>query len=334
MKNDQVLVSIIVPIYNVGQYLEKCILSIVNQTHSLLQILLIDDGSTDESSKICDDFAQKDPRIQVLHKANAGVSCAKNDGLKMATGAYVCFIDGDDWVEPNYVEYLLNLVIKYAAEIGYSRNYFSNYAEKQIKCDNIFFESGEDAAVNILCYKINIGVWNKIFSLDFLKRNNIYFNPKQFMGEGFYFNVLAFLQATKVAVGLRRIYYYRRDNEKSATTKFSEQKWINALESLQDIKQYLLSISASERIKRAWLFANWRTNSDALDLIILSKNTKKCSELFSRTKKLVKHDALTSFKTETSKKERIRSLCFKINIHIIPLIMTWRKIIFKVRVKN
>jgi len=102
------LVSIIVPVYNVEDYLEQCIDSIVNQTYSKLEIILINDGSCDNSSLICEDFAKKDPRIKYISKINQGVSIARNEGLAVSTGKFVTFIDADDYVEPNYIEKLLN----------------------------------------------------------------------------------------------------------------------------------------------------------------------------------------------------------------------------------
>lgn len=101
------IVSIIVPIYNVGQYLPKCIESIINQTYADLDIILVDDGSTDESSQICDDYRKKDSRIIVIHKQNEGLVKARKTGLENASGRYICYVDGDDWIEPDMIECLL-----------------------------------------------------------------------------------------------------------------------------------------------------------------------------------------------------------------------------------
>ena len=98
------LISVILPVYNVQQYLEKCIESVVNQTYKNLEIILIDDGSTDMSGKICDEFAEKDGRIKVIHSKNGGVSAARNIGLDIATGEYIGFVDSDDWIESQMYE--------------------------------------------------------------------------------------------------------------------------------------------------------------------------------------------------------------------------------------
>lgn len=99
-------VSIIVPVYNVELYIRKCLDSVINQTHTNLEILLVDDGSTDNSGQICDEYATKDNRIKVVHKANGGLSSARNAGLKICTGDYIGFVDSDDWIEPDMYEVL------------------------------------------------------------------------------------------------------------------------------------------------------------------------------------------------------------------------------------
>lgn len=102
----QKLISVIVPIYNVGDYLEQCIHSICNQTYENLEIILVDDGSTDRSGEICDEYARRDERVKVIHKENGGASDARNAGIVAATGDYISFIDGDDWIDKNMYEVL------------------------------------------------------------------------------------------------------------------------------------------------------------------------------------------------------------------------------------
>lgn len=105
-------VSVIVPIYNIKQYLPRCIDSIRNQTMEDIEIILIDDGSTDGCSELCDQYSSIDPRIRVLHKENEGLSAARNDGIQMARADYIMFVDGDDWVEPEFCE------LPYRAAVG------------------------------------------------------------------------------------------------------------------------------------------------------------------------------------------------------------------------
>ena len=114
---DRTQISVIVPIYNVAEYLEKCIESILKQTYKNLQIILVDDGSTDGSSKICDDYAKIDSRIEVIHKTNGGLVSARKAGIQMATGDYVGYVDGDDWIEPDMYEQMLDCMITNSVDI-------------------------------------------------------------------------------------------------------------------------------------------------------------------------------------------------------------------------
>ena len=112
------LVSLIIPVYKVEAYLERCVRSVLAQTYQNLEIILVDDGSPDRCGEICDRFAQEDPRVRVYHKANGGLSDARNCGVEHAHGAFISFIDSDDYVAPNYVEYLFDLLMKYRADIS------------------------------------------------------------------------------------------------------------------------------------------------------------------------------------------------------------------------
>lgn len=109
--------SVIIPIYNAEQHLNACILSVLSQTYSNLEILLIDDGSSDSSGAICDHYAQKDNRIQVIHKKNGGVSSARNAGLRAASGDYICFIDADDWIEADLFSLCLHNLSQYPCDV-------------------------------------------------------------------------------------------------------------------------------------------------------------------------------------------------------------------------
>ena len=117
MNNEQ-KISVIVPVYNVEPYLRKCLDSIINQTYRNLQIILVDDGSPDNCGAICDEYAAKDSRIEVIHQGNGGVSAARNAGLRLAVGDYIGWVDSDDWIEPDMYEYLLENALKYGADIA------------------------------------------------------------------------------------------------------------------------------------------------------------------------------------------------------------------------
>lgn len=118
MGKEAALVSIIVPVYNVEKWLERCIQSLVDQTYRTLEIILIDDGSTDSSSMICDRWAEKDRRIIVVHKENGGLSSARNLGIDLAHGQYIGFVDSDDWVNSRFIEILHQLMVNYQCDLA------------------------------------------------------------------------------------------------------------------------------------------------------------------------------------------------------------------------
>lgn len=116
--NHTELVSVIIPVYKVEKYLDKCVESVVNQTYKNLEIILVDDGSPDACPAMCDNWAQRDSRIKVIHKQNGGLSSARNAGLDVCTGEYVGFVDSDDWIEPDMYEYLLNICADNGADVA------------------------------------------------------------------------------------------------------------------------------------------------------------------------------------------------------------------------
>lgn len=111
-------ISVIVPVYNTEKYLDRCIRSIINQTFSDFELILVDDGSKDNSGFVCDEWEKKDSRIKVIHQKNAGAGAARNAGLRVAKGEYIGFVDSDDWIEPQMYEVMYNAIEKYFADVG------------------------------------------------------------------------------------------------------------------------------------------------------------------------------------------------------------------------
>ena len=123
------LISIIVPVYNVEAYLDRCMESILKQTYKRLEIILVDDGSTDSSREKCDAYAKQDSRIKVIHKKNSGLSDARNAGLALATGDYIGYVDSDDWIEPDMYQSLYDACAEHDAELAVCR-YFREYQDR------------------------------------------------------------------------------------------------------------------------------------------------------------------------------------------------------------
>lgn len=158
------LVSIVVPIYNVEQYLNKCINSIVNQTYKKLEIILIDDGSLDSCPRICDEWKGKDERIKVVHKKNGGLSDARNIGINISNGKYIFFVDSDDWIEKNTVEIMLETLEKNNADICCA-GIFCEYPDKTI-INNVEHLNGDSELFYKKLYdntKYPVSAWNKLY---------------------------------------------------------------------------------------------------------------------------------------------------------------------------
>ena len=321
MNYEDIKVSVIVPIYNVEKYLSKCIDSILVQSHHNLEIILVDDGSPDNAGKIADSYAEKDSRVKVIHKDNSGVSTARNIGIDSATGEYVCFADADDYLMEDYVEYLLELVVKNDADISLTKDMYTTFHPKQVDGDYIKIRTPEEATVDILTYNLPIGVYCKMFKRSFLG-NNIRFIPNIYIGEGFNFNTMAFQRANKVVEGNRRIYFYRRDNPTSATTMFAIKKWKNAIYAIENIHKDM--IINTENMEIAWEYANWHTYCDAFNFLVMAGDEKKYSKEYKAWKKIVRYKARYAFKVDIILREKIRAVIMMICPRVMPWLINLR----------
>ena len=169
-KHKYPLISVIVPIYNVEGYLTDCINSILKSTYTNLEVILIDDGSTDHSSQICDEFQAKDPRCKVIHQTNLGLSAARNTGLKEATGEFISFIDGDDYISPIMYEtlYLAITSDAYSFSMVYGKQVYPKEhlqqnnisSEYQTICQHQLFQNLYGRGNDEVQYQV---VWNKLY---------------------------------------------------------------------------------------------------------------------------------------------------------------------------
>lgn len=138
-------ISVIVPVYNIELYIEKCIESLVSQLYQNIEIILVDDGTKDNSGKICDEYGKKDSRIKIIHKQNGGLSSARNAGLDIAAGDYILFVDGDDWIEEDYVEKCVSKLNEAGEKVDllitpYIREYKDRSIKNKLFKDSIYFE--------------------------------------------------------------------------------------------------------------------------------------------------------------------------------------------------
>lgn len=169
------LISVVIPVYNVKKYLKRCVKGVLNQTYKNLEIILVDDGSTDGSAELCDEFFKEDNRVVVFHKQNGGLSSARNYGVRTANGKYICFVDSDDTVDEDYVETLHDIIVKYKVKLAVcSHRVF--YAGHKTAVDMSTGESGKidsKTVIQRLLYAdgIDTSSWAKMFTKDILLKH-------------------------------------------------------------------------------------------------------------------------------------------------------------------
>lgn len=265
-------VSMVVAIYKSEKFLDKLITSIINQTYKNIEIILVDDGSPDDSGKICDEYAKKDVRIKVIHKENSGACAARNNGMKIATGDWLVIIDGDDWLELDYVEYMLRLVHETNSEMGMSTEIFTTRDRNQTKEDKIECWTSEYAAAQIILPYIAIGPWNKIYKTEMLRKNNLTFS-RPWSGEGLCFSSFAAQYANHVGVGHRKVYNYRLNNTNSGLTHYNLKMGTNAAENIRYIKENL--VIKTPLLINACNWHIWKNYNFILFLIIATDSKKE-----------------------------------------------------------
>lgn len=217
-------ISVIVAIYNVEKFLDKCIDSISNQSYSNIEIILVNDGSTDNSKKICDKWAKKDSRIKIINKSNGGLSDARNIGIRNSNGEYICFIDGDDYIDKDMVSKMFRAIDENEAEISICNRYhvFENgnkFIKFEQKEKNIIMNS-EEAIFQMNSFKsFDMSACTKMFKRKLFE--NIEF-PKGKISEDFYVMYKLFDKANKiVSISDPLYFYYQRNGSITKNKKFN-----------------------------------------------------------------------------------------------------------------
>ena len=235
------IISFIVPVYNFERYIAACIKSIQNQSIDNIEIIIINDGSTDNSRAVIDSLSSSDERIKAFHMINAGVSASRNVGLKHAQGDYIVFVDADDYLTSDYSEYMLSLIEGNKADFALSLNCFTKDGEKDVEKDTVRILSNIEGATLLLSPRVIVGCWNKIFRRSFLEKNGLKFSTSLFYGEGLHFITRAALLSNRVVTGLKKVYGYRRNNYSSPTSKYDIEKFRNGLKSIDEIAELIKS---------------------------------------------------------------------------------------------
>lgn len=300
-------ISIILPIYNVEPYIKQCLCSLIAQTYKNLEIILVNDGSTDSSLEICRAYAKIDPRIMIINKQNEGVAIARNIGMEKASGTYIAFVDPDDWIEPEMYDALLKQLKKWEAPVCLC-NFYKDYKKKsQAK----LFEFDKEVLVGdeIIEYLINdmIGVadllpkytmimgsvWRGLYLRQFLKENQLTFIPKVSIMEDLIFMIKVLLKCEKVAIDSGVWYHYVQHSD-SNLHSYNEQLWEHQLIVYQHLEQSLKETGLEEQLRN-------RLDTRYIGMILTTlKNemyTKKegdFKETLGRIKEILTDDTLKS----------------------------------------
>lgn len=232
-------ISIIIPVYKVEEYLPKCIDSIINQTYNNLEIILVDDGSPDKCGEICDKYALADNRIKVIHKKNAGVARARNDGIEIATGDYISFVDSDDWLAENAYEILYQGLKRQDADcsVGGCVTVIDNEGEFEYKKGSrraIGCLSAKEAMKGVLLN--GSAVWNRLFKREIFKEIRF---PLDRINDDEVVALHAYAECSKIAFLDEDTYFYRIRKNSITTSKFSLKKmdfYYNSIDNLAFVK--------------------------------------------------------------------------------------------------
>lgn len=223
------LISVIVPVYNVEKYLKKCVESVLAQTMKEIEIILVDDGSTDTSRTMCDAFAEKYEQIRVIHKDNGGLSSARNAGVKIAEGSYVGFVDSDDYIAPDMYEVLYKEIEKNQADVAVCGVYDVYRTKMTPQCesmDTFVCDNAEMFGHILIGEKISGTVCNKLIRMNIAKK--LLFPEGKLFEDAFYCGQLV-QHVTKAAVTTKPYYYYVH-REGSITTSVYKQKDMDVIE--------------------------------------------------------------------------------------------------------
>ena len=263
------LISVIIPVYNVEKYLEKCINSVIGQTYKNIEIIIVDDGSTDKSGLICDFFAGKDTRIVVIHKVNGGLSSARNAGLDIAKGDYIGFVDSDDWIEPDMYECLLCNMLKENADISVCGVYYSR--ENKTKTDKDTTSYCVLSRYEAICSTvrnnglIKVYAWNKLYSRHVFEKLRF---PEGKTYEDWY-TILPAIDAAKIiVVSMQPKYHYLKRPGSITNSEYGHSTW-DIVEARRFFHKYLLDRypELAEQAEYFCLISYYRV----LDKMLLSK---------------------------------------------------------------
>ena len=321
------MISVIVPVYNVEKYLERCVKSIAAQTYKDLEILLIDDGSTDKSGKMCDDFQQTDSRIKAFHKQNGGLSDARNYGIEHSAGEFISFVDSDDYIDEKMLETLHRLITENDADLAVcsAMDVFEGKEVTQVK------EIKEFNLNKVESYKYMLrgdgipSACNKLYKMQTV--GNVRFPVGKLYEDGF-FTPQILKRVEKTAVTSKPMYYYFRRAD-SITTKPFRKGDLDVIEAYDKcVKQ------VKELCPEALPYAEFRYRNayfNVLDKMLMRDDCKEIPEYKQVVKYLKKHTAQIVKDPGFGKMRKIAAVALKFSVPLYKKILLTKQKIYKIQ---
>lgn len=238
IKMNKPLISIVVPVYNVESFLDKCIESLITQTYSNIEIILVDDGSTDHSGKICDRYSEENANIIAVHQKNQGLSGARNAGVKIAEGKYITFVDSDDYITIDFLDTLYASMVKYNADIAMCGP-FKFYEDEQVRSESIereyTYTSQEAIGAMLYRKKVNSYAWGKLYRAEIVKEISF---PEGKLFEDL-FTIYKMYDLASVVIYIEKQMYYYRQRRGSIVNSVFEPKKMQLLEANKEILKFV-----------------------------------------------------------------------------------------------
>lgn len=241
------MLSVIIPVYQAEKFLDRCVKSVLDSTYTNLEVILVDDGSKDASSKLCDEWAQKDSRVKVIHKENGGVSSSRNAGIDASNGEYITFVDSDDYISETAYATSLSFFKENVVCVEFNDSYCdtngSPYCNIKERGETLFFSSCVEALEHYWDNGINSAVWCRIFKTDILKKNNIRFDVSSTIEEERAFVVKYYTSCEGASVALNNCFYYYVNNVCGATKKVNASQIKSVINNFHSLIPLCTSVS-------------------------------------------------------------------------------------------
>ena len=334
-------VSIIIPIYNVEMYLDRCMKTLLDQTLQDIELIMVDDGSPDKCPQICDEYAQKDSRIKVVHKQNAGLGYARNSGLEVATGEFVAFVDSDDYVDTSMFELLYKEALKTQADAVFCAYQIHNknrdgeilFSKKKLLHDKEIINYIADMIASPTCIKEErlecMSAWNGIYKKNVIDKGKIRFmSEREIVSEDIVFNVDFLKRCNCIALVPQPLYYYCI-NGNSLSQTFKESKFLGIIRLYNSLINRTKEYNSTEMSQRCLRLLVEYTLGQINDLFFSSFSLKKKKMIFNTVAKNKIWDKnINTFKIVLPKTQFFKFLLLKSrSFFLYQMLVTLKKII-------